>query len=93
MKREISEIASEIEEARALLSALEAEYEQSYGAVAICRRDGCDMQFSGGASAGCCQGCDCSVPVHVCSRCGDSDYGDTDEADRLRRECAEQRFL
>jgi hypothetical protein len=52
---------------------------------------GHDMQFAGGANAGCSRDCMCSVPVHICTVCGDSDYGDNDEANEKRRACAEHR--
>jgi len=42
----------------------------------------------GGANCGCGQ---CSVPVHQCESCGDCDYGDNDEANAQRAECAEER--
>lgn len=44
------------------------------------------MQFAGGKNCGCHDG-GCSVPVYVCSRCGDSDYGDNQEAAAIRAEC------
>lgn len=47
----------------------------------------CDMQSHGGCNAGCCDECICHVPVHVCSRCGDCDYGQNAEADEVRRNC------
>lgn len=58
-----------------------------------CHQVGCDMRFAGGRNAGCDLGndCSCSVPVKVCRRCGDSDYGDSDEAVQIIRECAERR--
>ena len=45
----------------------------------------------GGRNAYCENGdlCDCSVPVHECEVCGDCDYGNTPEADEIRRECRE----
>ncbi len=43
--------------------------------------------FSGGASCGCQDGGDCSIPVHHCDACGDCDYGDNSEADQVRAEC------
>lgn len=55
-------------------------------AAASCREAGCDMQFAGGKNCGCHDG-GCSVPVYVCSRCGDSDYGDNQEAAAIRAEC------
>ena len=45
-----------------------------------CER-GHDMQSIGGCNAGCDEYCACSVPVHTCTRCGDSDYGENAEAD------------
>lgn len=58
--------------------------------VAICRRIGCDMQSIGGCNAGCHDDCACSVPVLKCLRCGDCDYGENDEADQIRRQCADE---
>lgn len=50
---------------------------------------GHDMQSIGGCNAGCHdKSCSCSVPVLVCSRCGDCDYGDNDEAKDVRAACA-----
>lgn len=59
--------------------------------VEFCRAHGCDMQSVGGANAGCSDGdvCSCSIPVMKCVRCGDCDYGENDEADEVRRCCAE----
>ena len=50
-----------------------------------------DWQSSGGRNAGCERGdwCACSVPVHVCARCGDCDYGENAEASDVRRSCRE----
>lgn len=48
---------------------------------------GHDMKCIGGCSAGCAEWCTCSVPVHVCTRCGDIDYGDNAEADEIRAKC------
>jgi hypothetical protein len=41
----------------------------------------CDWVMKGGRNAAC-KGweCACSVPVHICSRCGDCDYGENEEA-------------
>lgn len=52
-----------------------------------CREYGHDWQFLGGANAGCCDTCGCSVPVYKCSKCGDCDYGDNDEAKQIREDC------
>lgn len=55
-----------------------------------CER-GHDMQSTGGCNCGCEDGA-CSVPVHVCTRCGDCDYGDNAEATEIRQHCAETRL-
>jgi hypothetical protein len=54
---------------------------------------GHDWQSIGGRNACCDEGdfCSCSVPVNACTRCGDCDYGDNDDADDVRRLCAEKR--
>lgn len=59
-------------------------------AAADCREAGCKMEFIGGRNAGCSDGCGCSVPVYVCPKCGDSDYGDNAEAIEIRRTCSER---
>jgi len=56
-------------------------------AAESCATAGCDMKHVGGCNAGCGDDCSCSVPVHVCPKCGDSDYGDNLEADETRRMC------
>lgn len=53
-----------------------------------CER-GHDMKHVGGKNAGCSHDCGCSVPVYVCTRCGDCDYGDNDEAKQTMADCAE----
>lgn len=58
----------------------------------VCAKLGCKMEFKGGRNAGCGDGCDCSVPVHECERCGDSDYGDTPEGLEIIRECRARRL-
>lgn len=50
---------------------------------------GHDWQSVGGCNAGCHAECGCSVPVYTCSRCGDCDYGDNDEARVVRKRCAD----
>jgi len=52
---------------------------------------GHDWQSVGGCNAGCGDWCCCSVPVNSCYRCGDSDYGDSPEADLVRAHCRETR--
>ena len=53
--------------------------------------DGHDWQHIGGCNAGCAEWCCCSVPVQKCSRCGDYDYGDNDEARQIEADCAAER--
>jgi hypothetical protein len=49
---------------------------------------GHDWQSTGGCNAGCHDDCSCSVPVRICTRCGDCDYGDNAEAEQVRADCA-----
>jgi hypothetical protein len=49
---------------------------------------GHDLHSIGGCNAGCHEECSCSVPVNVCRRCGDCDYGKNDEAEQVRVNCA-----
>lgn len=53
-----------------------------------CATAGHSWKFFGGKNAGCGLDCRCSVPVHQCERCGDSDYGDNTEADEAIARCA-----
>ena len=50
-------------------------------------REAHDWVSIGGCNAGCSDFCCCSVPVHECSRCGDCDYGENDEAEEVRKNC------
>ena len=76
------QLADKLEAARAEVARLER-----IAATASCRDEGCDMQHAGGRNCGCDDG-GCSVPVYVCTRCGDSDYGDNPEAAERRADCA-----
>lgn len=49
---------------------------------------GHDWHSRGGCNAGCHDECSCSVPVNFCTRCGDCDYGDNEEAKQVRADCA-----
>jgi hypothetical protein len=52
-----------------------------------CER-GHDWKSVGGCNAGCDRFfCFCSVPVNECRRCGDCDYGENEEADKVRASC------
>lgn len=81
-------LALALEEARAHVARLERQ-----AAAATCVEIGHDWRFIGGRSC-CCElgggnyGC-CSFSVHECSRCGDCDYGDNDEATEIRAACEE----
>lgn len=52
---------------------------------------GHNWQSTGGRNASCAEWCSCSVPVNVCTRCGDCDYGDNDDARDTIARCAEKR--
>lgn len=85
------ELSEKLEAARAEVARLER-----IAATATCREIGCDMQSVGGANCGCefydgedaCQG-QCSVPVLKCTRCGDCDYGENEDAEATRLACRE----
>lgn len=81
-----SDLANEISRAEAHLEAL-----RRRAAGATCAEMGeHDWQLMGGCNAGChddCSLCGCSVPVHQCSRCGDCDYGENPEAERIIANC------
>jgi hypothetical protein len=77
-----SGLRDELEAAQAQVDALQRRL-----AAATCAEAGCDMQFIGGRNAGCGDHCNCSVPVHQCSRCGDCDYGDNAEAAETIERC------
>ena len=81
-------VLDELAEAEARVEALRRQVAQTH-----CSEVGHDWQFRGGANAGCGEGCGCSVPVHWCPKCGDCDYGDTEVADEIRRECADRRVI
>jgi hypothetical protein len=86
------EVVDKLEAARAEVARLER-----IAATATCRELGCDMQSIGGCNCGCefydgevrCEG-QCSVPVLRCTRCGDCDYGENEEAEERRHSCRER---
>lgn len=49
--------------------------------------DGHTWEHVGGKNCGCGPDASCSVPVQTCKVCGDSDYGDNEDAKRTRDEC------
>lgn len=84
-------LAERLDAARAEVAHLERQ-----AAAATCVELGRhDWQSMGGANCGCeFVGDDgfkypgpCSVPVNHCTRCGDCDYGENDEATGVRLEC------
>jgi hypothetical protein len=76
-------LAERLDDARAAVERLERE-----AAQATCRELGRhDMQSIGGRNCGCHEDACCSVPVMVCTRCGECDYGDNDEAREIVRAC------
>ncbi len=72
------------------LEKVEAEAAQLRRDIAAgpCREHGHDWRSSGGKNADCGLYCSCSVPVNVCSKCGDCDYGQNPEAEEVRALCA-----
>lgn len=89
----MTELTDKLETARAEVARLER-----IAATATCRDLGCDMVNVGGANCGCMFMDDqgnplpgqCSVPVNSCSRCGDCDYSENDEARETRSYCHER---
>jgi hypothetical protein len=77
-------LAEQIEEAQARLLHL-----QRQAAGATCDQVGHAWSRVGGANCGCHLDATCSVPVHVCKRCGECDYGHNVEAEDRRAACAE----
>lgn len=56
----------------------------------LCQMRGHDWRLIGGRKAYCSEdGCGCSIPVHECTRCGDCDYGENDEAVSIMARCNE----
>lgn len=80
----MTDLAADLAEAEALVARLKQQI-----ATGTCAEAGHDWQHIGGCNAGCEKGrdCGCSVPVNVCRKCGDSDYGDNAEAAQTRDEC------
>lgn len=75
----------ELEKVEAKAAALRKEI-----AAGPCREYGHDWKHIGGRNAGCGVGCNCSIPVHICQKCGDCDYGDNPEATEKIADCARE---
>ena len=71
------------------LEAAKAEVERLQREVAAgpCRQAGHDWQSIGGRNASCKRDCSCSVPVNICAKCGDCDYGVNDDAKDVVKQC------
>lgn len=82
----MADLARRLHDARAEVRRLEQQ-----AAAATCAELGeHDWQMIGGRNAACHDDpslCNCSVPVHQCSRCGDCDYGDNPEGERIVANC------
>lgn len=88
MERAIKgDLAKRLADAKAEVERLE----RQAGAATCAEMGEHDWKLLGGRNAGCRHdGCGCSVPVSVCTRCGDCDYGDTPEGQEIIRACAER---
>lgn len=56
--------------------------------AATCQEVGHDWVSIGGCNAGCSRDCNCSIPVLACKKCGDCDYGENEEANETKANCA-----
>ncbi len=79
----MSGLADELAAAEARVAQLKLQI-----AEGACVETGHDWRMLGGRNAGCDDDCRCSVPVHVCQKCGDCDYGDNAEATEVMASCA-----
>lgn len=77
-------LLEELEAARASVWMIEQQI-----AGASCADVGHQWQSTGGANCGCENGA-CSVPVNVCVKCKDCDYGDGPDADDVRAKCLQR---
>lgn len=81
----MDDVFDRLEQAKAEVARVEREI-----ATGPCRTHGHDWQSIGGCNAGCHETCACSVPVNTCTKCGDCDYGENDDAIETRRACVEK---
>lgn len=76
-------LGDRLDQARAEVARLERE-----AAQASCLKLGRHTwKLLGGANCGCHAEAGCSVPVYVCTVCGDCDYGQNREAKDQREQC------
>jgi hypothetical protein len=80
----MGDLLERLENAKSEVSRLERQV-----AAATCAEVGHRWRSIGGANCGCEDG-GCSVPVHECEVCGDSDYGENEWAAKVRAECASE---
>lgn len=78
----MSDLLAELSDAEARVDQLRRQI-----AAGPCREFGHDWQSSGGRNAGCGSDCYCSVPVNVCAKCNDCDYGENEDAEAVRMKC------
>ncbi len=73
------------------LARLEAQVAEVKAAIGNgpCAQYGHEWESYGGCNAGCCDLCNCLVPVYVCKKCGDCDYGENAEAAAIKARCAD----
>ncbi len=76
-------LSDRIEAAKAEVARLERQ-----ALTASCAEVDHDWKSIGGKNAGCSDTCGCPVPVNVCQRCEDCDYGDNPEAHKTISNCA-----
>ena len=69
-----------------LIERLIAEAKVLAGGDHQCEILGHDWKHVGGCNCGCEDGW-CSIPVYECRSCGDVDYGENDEADKIKEIC------
>lgn len=76
-------LGQKLDEARAEVARLERQ-----AVAATCAELGRHTWVSiGGCNCGCFETSACSVPIHECTVCGTSDYGENDEAAAIRSVC------
>ena len=77
---------------RRLTPCVDMKREMQAEAARACREHGHVWEHYGGANAACdhCTDCYCSVPVYVCTRCGDMDYGKNQEARDIVAKCKKE---
>lgn len=78
----MTDLRTELADAEARVAAIKQQL-----AGATCAEAGHTWKHIGGRNAACSEDCGCSVPVHVCTVCNDSDYGSNAEGQKTIDEC------